>query len=109
MRVRAVTKMYYSRREYQPGDTYDMDDREESEAKILHALGKIEIIDLPGKTPKYQTRALEPEQQQHQEQHQLEQQQSATEVSPMTTETAAPLTPPGPGPRYRRRDMRPQS
>lgn len=97
MRVRAITKIYYSKREYQPGETYAMDDREEQEAKILHALGKIEILDLPiqpkVKAPEYKTRAVEPEKQQE---------------GPMTTENTDALTP-GRSPRYRRRDMRPQS
>lgn len=109
MRVRAITSMYYSKHQYEPGEEYTMDDREESEAKILHALGKIEILDLPGKikakTPKYQTRAMETEQQQPAEQQQ-QSEQPTTNTGPMTTDTAGSLV--GPGPRYRRRDVRAQ-
>lgn len=100
MRVRAITSMYYSKHQYEPGEEYTMDDREESEAKILHALGKIEILDLSKpkqakpvpvqtKPPEYLTRTMEP----------------AEPAAPMTTDNS-PLV--GPGPRYRRRDVRAQ-
>jgi hypothetical protein len=65
MRVRALTSMYYSRRMYAAGDNYEMDDREEGEAKILQALGKIEIIKPTAGSvfdaPKYESAAIEAE------------------------------------------------
>lgn len=44
MRVKALQKMYYNRRDVLPGEEYDMDDREAVTANLLHALGKIEIL-----------------------------------------------------------------
>lgn len=73
MRVKAVSQMYYDRRMIAPGETYDMDDREAGEAKILAALGKIEIVGDEAKpkpnpepqpepqAPTYSTAAISPE------------------------------------------------
>ena len=47
MRVKALQKMYYNRREMLPGDEYDMDDREEQSARLLVTLGKIEMVNAP--------------------------------------------------------------
>jgi ribosomal 50S subunit-recycling heat shock protein len=44
MRVKALEKLYYDRRDVHPGDEYEMDDRESNEIKILEALGKIKVL-----------------------------------------------------------------
>ena len=44
MKVRAIERYYYSRREYQPGEIVDVDDREEGSINILCALGKLERV-----------------------------------------------------------------
>jgi hypothetical protein len=99
MRVRAVQKIYYGRRDRHPGDTYDMDDREESEAKILAAIGKIEILGPEAKKPapavEYRTAALEPEPA-----------PAAAEAKPMTTTEDDEALTSGTKRYYRRRDMR---
>jgi hypothetical protein len=70
MRVRAKQKIYYDKKDRHPGDTYDMDDREESEAKVLVALGKIEIVAKEAKKPeaaappRYIAAAMVPEEEQ---------------------------------------------
>jgi hypothetical protein len=62
MQVKALQYMYYDRREYQAGDTYEMDDREEATAKLLAVLGKIEIVKAAvtdvGTAPTYETAAV---------------------------------------------------
>ena len=119
MRVRAITTIYYSKHQYEPGEEYDMDDREEGEAKILHALGKIEIIDLPKqktakpaplqtKVPEYQTRAMEPtidEATNAIRDGESTPSDDSTVAKPVTTDESPSV---GPGPRYRRRDVRAQ-
>ena len=44
MRVKAIESMYYNRRQYKPGEEYEMDDREAQEANLLVLLGKIELV-----------------------------------------------------------------
>ena len=44
MKVKALEKYYYSRREYQPGETIEMDDREAANVDILCKLGKLERV-----------------------------------------------------------------
>jgi hypothetical protein len=66
MRVKALQYMYYDKHEYQAGDIYGMDDREEHSAKLLAMLGKIEILPPDAVLEKqqkteYRTAALEPE------------------------------------------------
>lgn len=64
MKVKALQYMYYQRREYQAGDEYEMDDREEGEAKLLATLGKIEILKAEQNTddkPFYRTMMEKPE------------------------------------------------
>ena len=61
MKVKAVQSMYYDRRMREPGDVYDMDDREEATAKLLEMLGKIEIVkstEAPTPPPQYETAEL---------------------------------------------------
>ena len=53
MRVKALQKMYYNRRDMMPGEEYEMDDRESGEVNILVALGKIELVkEEPKEQPK---------------------------------------------------------
>lgn len=59
MRVRALQKTYYDRRDRMPGETYEMDDREEMQAKLLQAIGTIEI--LPTQRPAVEARVVEAE------------------------------------------------
>jgi hypothetical protein len=95
MRVRAIQRMYYGRRMREPDETYEMDDREESEAKILVALGKIEILkeQIAKAAPaKIETRALK-----------AEEPPAPTPAKVMSTETAPELTPRR---YYRRRDLK---
>lgn len=97
MRVKALQKGYYNRRDRMPGEVYEMDDREEAQAKLLSILGKIEI--LPGHT----TRAMKAEEPQQPTEPAADQTtEPSTEVQPMTTDS---LTSPHTN-RYRRRDMR---
>ena len=96
--VRALQKMYYNKREYQPGEEYAMDNREESEIKILVALGKVEIV------PKSQvmtTRAMQAEEPPAEVQKEEPQKPSA---EPMKTE--GNILTSSPSRRYRRRDMK---
>ena len=82
MRVKAKQYMYYARKEYQAGEEYDMDDREEQDAKLLQALGKIEIIKIPTKAaPKYQAAVLKVE----------EKTVVPPPAEPMTTESGEPI------------------
>jgi hypothetical protein len=57
--------MYYGKQMRAVGDEYDMDPREEAEAKLLQLLGKIEIVTSPAATisvaPSYSIAAEEPE------------------------------------------------
>src|SRR5262245_7810677 len=97
MKVRALEKTYYDRRDRMPGDIYDMDDREEAQAKLLAILGKIEfvqaapgsLLDAPKQTAyvtAHVTQEAEPE-----------------------AEPEKPNINPATGKRfYRRRDMRPE-
>jgi hypothetical protein len=98
MRVRALMPMYYSRRMYAAGDNYEMDDREENEAKILQALGKIEILKPTASAvtaaPTYQSAALTVE----------SEAAEPAPAEPMTTENAELGLEPKRS--YRRRDMR---
>jgi hypothetical protein len=89
--------MYYNRRDIKPGETYEMDDREEGEAKILSALGKIEI--LKQQRVEVETRALQPEQPKQ------EPLPKPTAVEPLSTESAEALTTPTRR-TYRRRDLK---
>lgn len=88
MRVKARQSMYYGRRMRAIDEVYEMDDREESEAKILAALGKIEI--LPAEEVKQQHHAAA-----------IKAEDPPSLPEPMTTETSV-IEPR----RYRRRDMR---
>jgi len=51
MKVRAITKMYYGRRDRLPGEVYEMDEREHSEVNVLVALGKLELVKDEEKMP----------------------------------------------------------
>jgi hypothetical protein len=98
MRVKALQKFYYNRRDILPGESFDMDDRESGEARILSVLGKIEI--LPTQPAKLETRALVAEEPPAAPEPPPVEQPVA---APMTTQSADALT----GRRvYRRRDMR---
>src|SRR5262245_19029639 len=44
MRVKALRLNYYTGKEYKPGDSYEMDDREAVAADILERIGVISII-----------------------------------------------------------------
>lgn len=103
MRVKALQKIYYNKQERAVGDEYEMDDREEGEAKILATIGKLQILeDEPAKpvaTPVPEgvtSRALGPQE---------EQPQPSKPIEPLTTESAAPLTQ-GKRGYYRRRDLK---
>lgn len=85
MYVKALQKMYYQRREYAPGETYEMDDRESMEADLLARLGKIEVI-----KDSYRTAQVKPEE----EPDQPTEDQSEGESQPDKKRS------------YRRRDMR---
>jgi hypothetical protein len=98
MRVKALQKFYYNRRDMLPGESFEMDDREVGEAKILATLGKIEILKQtmeaqPAKQPQKQQQAapetLPP----------LQEQRAA--VGPMTTDSGMPMRR-----QYRRRDLK---
>jgi predicted alternative tryptophan synthase beta-subunit len=97
MYVKALQKMYYVRRNYDIGDVYEMDDREEGEAKILALLGKVEIVKKPAvvEAPKYQAADLKPE-------GWPPKPEQATEA------TDSSDNPDRPRRTYRRRDMRPE-
>jgi hypothetical protein len=97
MRVKALQYMYYARREYHVGDEYDMDDREEAEARLLQTLGKIQILDRKleaqkkiVEAPSYRAAELKAE-------------PEPPSAEPMRAEDSA-LT--GPRRYYRRRDMK---
>jgi len=97
MRVKALQKFYYNRRDMLPGETFEMDDREHGEAKILATLGKIEIVQQtmqaqPAKQPQKQELAPDtlPS---------LQEQRAA--VGPMTTDSGMPMRR-----QYRRRDLK---
>lgn len=100
MRVKALQKFYYNRRDMLPGETFEMDDREAGEAKILSTLGKIEILKQtmeaqPAKQPqKQQQQAAPPE-----TLPSLQEQRAA--VGPMTTDSGMPMRR-----QYRRRDLK---
>ena len=76
-----------------------MDDREESEIKILVALGKVKIV--PPKSQVMTTRAMQAEEPPAEVQKEEPQKPSA---EPMTTE--GNVFPSSPSRRYRRRDMK---
>lgn len=101
MKVKALKKTYYNRRDVLPGETYEMDDREEAQARALEAIGTIKI--LKGDQPKQQqtrvqTRAMDAE-------PAKEEPPQSTAVGPMTTDSGLV---PGEGTRriYRRRDLK---
>ncbi len=106
MKVRALEKMYYDKRDRMPGDVYDMDDRESSAINLLVAIKKIEIVaDEPAPAsaaaaPTYTTKVMQPEQPVAQDKT-----QSEMPPGPMTTDNTEGLTG-GPRRIYRRRDMR---
>lgn len=97
MRVKAIQRMYYNRRDYKPGETYDMDDREEGEAKTLALLGKIEILkeEKPAQPPRpVQTKVATPE-------------PDKPPAEPLTTENTPFVGEGAPSRRYyRRRDLK---
>ena len=101
MRVKAIQKIYYDRRDRMPGDVYDMDDREMSEARTLAALGKIEI--LPSEPVKRQEPPPKPVVATSSAPDTPEQPKIESKI--MTTETSGDLV--GQSRRYyRRRDMK---
>jgi len=101
MRVKALVKTYYDRRDRMPGDVYEMDDREDLQIRLLCSLGTIELVKK--EAPKYETKVMEPE---PEPAAAAEPEQASSEQAPMTSESNA-LTPlNNPSPRYRRRDMR---
>lgn len=95
MRVKAIQRMYYGKQMREPGDVYEMDDRESNEAMILSTLGKIEIVKDETATPKYRTAALKAEE---------PTEEPKRPAQPMTTEDN-PLVG-GQRRFYRRRDMK---
>jgi hypothetical protein len=60
MRVKALQPMYYSRQMHAAGDEYDMDPREEAEAKVLALLGKIELLSFAKNESKNITENITP-------------------------------------------------
>lgn len=102
MRVKALTKIYYGRREYQAGETYDMDDREQGEANILATLGKIEVLkeDKRARPQRYRTAEVKAEE----APPPAAEPAPTTAVQPMTTENADALA--GGKRRYLRRDLK---
>jgi hypothetical protein len=103
MRVKALQKIYYNRRDILPGETYDMDDREHGEAKILATLGKIEIVEEEkpqAQAPLAPTRALAAEEPAREETPP----QTSGPVGPMTTDSG--LVPGARRNMYRRRDLK---
>lgn len=96
MRVKALQSMYYGKRMRAVDEEYDMDDREGSEANILAALGKIEIL-----KPKLEARVMKAEAPQPVQQAE---EPKSTPVQPMGTESADALT--GNRRVYRRRDLK---
>jgi hypothetical protein len=96
MKVRALKKYYYDKREYEAGEEFEIDDRQYTDINILIALGTIEKTDQPQSvkslTTTYETRTIEAEK---------------SEPGPMTTESAGALTG-GQRRRYMRRDMTPE-
>jgi hypothetical protein len=85
MKVRALQPGYYAQQQREPGDEYEMDDREEKEAKVLAALGKIEIL---GADDSEQPKQRQPE---------PPQEPPKSPAQPMTTENTAALVPPKEG------------
>jgi hypothetical protein len=102
MRVKSLHKdNYYDKQMRAVGDEYEMDDREEGNARILQTLGKLEILEYPkpnvGKARTYQTADIQPE-------SEPEPEGEADASEPMTTDNTDALVP---GKRtYRRRDMK---
>jgi hypothetical protein len=98
MRVKAIQRMYYDKKDRLPGEEYEMDDREYGEAKILAVLGKIEI--MPKETVAarrtYETAAVKAEDQ--------PEEKPAAPVA-MTTDNSDALVS-SPRRQYRRRDMK---
>lgn len=93
MRVRALQYMYYDKKGREVGDEYEMDDREESTAKLLATLGKIEIVgEAKAAAPAYRTAAVKAEE------------PPPPPAEPMTTDTIH--AEPGTRRYYRRRDMK---
>lgn len=98
MRVKALQKFYYNRRDMLPGESFEMDDREAGEAKILATLGKIEILKQtmeaqPAKQPQKQEQAAPETLPPFQEQR--------AAVGPLTTDSGMPMRR-----QYRRRDLK---
>lgn len=94
MRVRAIEKIYYDRKEYMPGETFDMDERAAVDINILCVLKKIEKVDDAAsvtEVPSYTTKVEEPEEEETTE-------ETSTEDNPNGTKRRV----------YRRRDMRPE-
>lgn len=102
MRVKALKKTYYNRRDVLPGETYEMDDREEAQARALEAIGTIEILkgDQPKQPPPQQLRtaSLKPES------ATLGGAESSSQVGPMTTSDSGLV--PSAKRFYRRRDLK---
>lgn len=62
MRVKVLDQpYYYSRRMWAVGEELDIDDREEGEAKILEALGKLSIVKTKPAARTYETTAVKAE------------------------------------------------
>ena len=57
MKVRALEKIYYERRDRMPGEVFDMDDRESVNIRLLCVLKKIELV---GRDEKVETAAMRP-------------------------------------------------
>jgi len=115
MKVRAITKMYYGRRDRLPGEVYEMDEREHSEVNVLVALGKLELVKDEEKMPvpymgidyekeiafeETKTESIEPEK--AEEPQEEPEPPSSSEEKPVTAIDS--LTRPKRS--YRRRDMR---
>jgi hypothetical protein len=65
MKVKALQKIYYAGQDRNPGDEFEMDDRESVNINILTVLGKIEQVAVAKAAPTaltYQTRAIKAEQ-----------------------------------------------
>jgi hypothetical protein len=91
-RVTAVRKVFYDRREYSPGESFDCDD--EMHARILDTLGDVKINDDPMPSPA----PIAPSSSQPAE-------PPKADAGFMSTDDAEPVTAPK-RKRYQRRDMR---
>jgi hypothetical protein len=101
MQVKAIQKVYYAGRDRNPGEVFEMDDRQYTDINILCVLGKIEKVATATAKPTrtYQTADLSA---QKEPQEPVEKPKETGVPKVMTTESGLPT-----GRRYyRRRDMK---